>query len=375
MSWRDRLQRAVWKGLSFLTDSHDYKGGRRLVVHEFPGSDTPVVEDLGGKAGEYRVTAYFIGPDYDRARNALLLLLAGGGADWLTHPWLGRVYVQAREWSVGESNERGGFCTVSIDFVAAAAAASAAQVDVADTARAQVRRASDTVATAYTPPLLSADALGPFIAQVQGHLEVLRQAISLAALPVTWASQITSLVQGVKGDLAALAAVPGQYAAALQSIMDLIGAADGVDAGDRPRVVQRVAALALAARPARDLAPAASAEAALRARLLAVAAADTALADYTTAADRDAALAAAVAALEGVLLPAPPDDVFDELWALRTALIETLSAQALSPARAVDVPAPMPATVLAHRLGVSEEVFIAQNRPPHPLFVRGTVYG
>ena len=57
------------------------------------------------------------------------------------------------------------------------------------------------------------------------------------------------------------------------------------------------------------------------------------------------------------------------------ALTEALLAQDLKPATYRDVTAPLPAIVLAHRLGVDEAVFLARNAVRHPLFVRGRVYG
>ena len=132
--WAQRMVTASYKGCQFLTDSHDSKGARRLVMHEFPGGEQPVVEDLGGKADEFRLAAYFIGADYDLLRDAFLLALNTPGADWLDHPWRGQLWVRARDWSVHESNDKGGYCTVSIDFMPGgrdAAMPAADRVDVA----------------------------------------------------------------------------------------------------------------------------------------------------------------------------------------------------------------------------------------------------
>nr|VFK65205.1 MAG: DNA circularisation protein N-terminus [Candidatus Kentron sp. TUN] len=108
MGWLDRMVRASFRGLEFLTDSHEAKGGRRLVVHEFPGAEAPLVEDMGAEAWNWRLNAYFIGKDYDLVRNGFLAKLSEPGADWLTHPWLGRLWVRARTWQTKETNEQGG---------------------------------------------------------------------------------------------------------------------------------------------------------------------------------------------------------------------------------------------------------------------------
>ncbi|WP_231642890.1 hypothetical protein [Ralstonia syzygii] len=115
-------------------------------------------------------------------------------------------------------------------------------------------------------------------------------------------------------------------------------------------------------------------EEALRGRLLVTAATEIAMADYRAEADRDAALGAVVAALDA-LLPNMPDPVFEAAVAARAAVIEALLAQDLKPAATRDVTNPLPAIVLAHRLGVDESVFLVRNAVRHPLFVKGRVYG
>ena len=373
MSWRDRLQKASFRGFDFLTDGHEAKHGRRLVVHEFPGADDPRIEDLGGKAREWRVNAYFVGANYDLARNRFLTLLAEGGAYWLTHPWLGRVWVRARDWSVSESNERGGICTVAVDFVHGGMAPSAPAVDKVDAAASSVRAASAAVVSDFALQPAPADMATQLRAVVYGQLEGLRRVVSLSALPTAAASQVVAAIQAVKGDIATLLAAPASYATALQSIADQIGAAEGLMDSDRVRVVVRMGVVAQRAVVSSTDANV-TAEATLRARLLAIASAEIALADYATAAARDAALAASVAALDA-LLGDMDDGVFDATWALRTGLIEALQSQALDPAQVRDVVQPLPATLLAHRLDVDEDVFIAANGVTHPLFVAGRVYG
>ena len=56
-------------------------------------------------------------------------------------------------------------------------------------------------------------------------------------------------------------------------------------------------------------------------------------------------------------------------------MIEALLAQDLKPAMARDVTGPLPAALLAHRMGVDEAVFMARNKVRHSLFVTGRVYG
>lgn len=386
MSWLDRLSRARFGSFEFLTDSHDARYGRRLAIHEYPGADLPVVEDLGEKAREWKLTAYFIGEDYDLARDQFLVVLNTTGADWLNHPWLGRVWARARSWSVSESNDKGGYATVVVDFVHGGQTDSAPSVDLVDTASARIGELGDVAEADFSLEPMSADGMTAFVAAVQQRLEILRQAISLATLPLTWANQIRGLMAGVKSDLATLMAVPAAYAAAMRGLSNMMGAgADGSGLADtdRPRVVSRftraattggavivsgVAATDGAVR--RNLVR----EDALRSRLLVVSAAQVALADFRAEGDRDAALASVVGAVDS-LLPGLPDAVFQAAIATRAALIEALLAQDLKPGSFRDVAFPMPATVLAYRMGVAEDVLQARNSIRHPLFVQGRVNG
>jgi prophage DNA circulation protein len=65
MGWRERLQPASFRGVSFYVDRVLYSGGRRYAVHEFPQRDAVFAEDLGARAREYSFDAYLLGDDYD----------------------------------------------------------------------------------------------------------------------------------------------------------------------------------------------------------------------------------------------------------------------------------------------------------------------
>lgn len=385
MSWRNRVATASFRGVDFLTDSHDAKSGRRLVVHEFPGCDVPEVEDLGGKAWNWRLNAYFIGPDYDLERNGFLAKLAKPGAEWLNHPWFGLLWVRAATWSVQESNDKGGYCTVSVEFVEGGGSIQP-QTDRVDVAIRRLADFSQASIDDFRLEAMSAGGMTAFVATVNNKLEVLRDAIALATMPLTWASQIRTLGAGIQGDLNALMAMPSQYATALAGIANLLGGGsdrEDVADTDRPRLVHCVvSASSSGARVEVDGIAATDGvvrrnlirEEALRSRLLVTSAAQIALADYRAAGDRDAAMTTAVAALDA-LLPSLPDALFEVAVAARAAVIEALLAQDLQPAMVRDVAGPLPATLLAHRMQIDESVFLARNAVRHPLFVAGRVYG
>ncbi|MDD2722234.1 MAG: DNA circularization N-terminal domain-containing protein [Gallionella sp.] len=381
--WALRMVTASFRGNQFLTESHDMKGGRRLVAHEFPGGEQSVVKDLGGKAGEFRLAAYFIGPDYDLFRDAFLLALNTPGADWLDHPWRGKLWVRARDWSVHESNDQGGYCTISVDFVPGGTDTALPSADLVDIAVGSIKHWQAVVEEDFKPQPMSALSMTSMIAMVSAQLDQVRNLLALATLPLTWMNQVRGVMDGIKGDAAALLALPATYAAALRGLSDTLGAGDGSVLADtaRPQVVASlVAAAVLPAMPPAGAGDSPALrinlqqDAALRGRLLLASAAQLALTDYRVAADRNAALASVVGAIDA-MLPAMPDAVFQAALDLRAALIAALRAQQLAPAVVRDIVQPLPATVLAHRMEVAEDVFMAANKVRHPLFVRGRVYG
>ena len=198
MSYQDRWQTARFRDIEFLTDSHDAKSGRRLAVHEFPGAELPVVEDLGGQANGWTLNAYFLGADYDTECDALIAALNKIGAEWLIHPWLGRLWVCARSWTRRETNQEQGFCTLVIEFVPGGEQPPAASQDKVDTAQAAINDLSNAaVADADASWLdMSLDGIEAFAEVVRGGLEQVRTAISLSALPLTWARQLLNGLAG-----------------------------------------------------------------------------------------------------------------------------------------------------------------------------------
>lgn len=382
MSWMDRLKRAQWRELEFLTESHEAKEGQRLVVHELPGRDDPVVEDLGAKARTWRVSAYFIGPDYDQGRDKLLALLRTPGAATLEHPWLGQVWVRAQDWSVSESNAEGGWCKVSIDFVPGGGKSPVPEMDLADWALKQWEPYAGMCRRLLLDQT-SQGGLDALLAQVRFGMDEVRKALSRARMPLTMLAQVLTAVDSAKALLAEGLALPGEYGRALLSVNGALGLVSaGLDDDARVRTVAAmcrqgqpqvvvVSGLGAADSPAlrRNLA----AEQSARQHWAVATAMQVALADYTTAAARDAALASVLQAVDA-LLPTAGDDVFEAAAAARLALQEALALQQLAPTQTRRLVAPLPSTVLAYRMGVDEGLLLARNAVRHPLFVRGVVH-
>lgn len=142
MAWRDRLLPASFRGAPFHVASHTSEAaGRRAAVHEYPGRDTPYVEDLGRRTSEYTLQAYVLGPDYDRARDALVAACALPGPGRLVHPALGERQVVCTGCTVSERTDEGGMARVTLALVEAGAARYPAATP--DTAQALTAAAHD----------------------------------------------------------------------------------------------------------------------------------------------------------------------------------------------------------------------------------------
>ena len=61
MAWTDSLRAASFRGVPFEVETEGLSGGRRVGVHETPGGDLAVTEDLGRRTRAISVEAYVIG--------------------------------------------------------------------------------------------------------------------------------------------------------------------------------------------------------------------------------------------------------------------------------------------------------------------------
>lgn len=118
-SWRDNLRPGSFRGVPFVTESHDHALGRRLTTHEYPQRDDPYTEDLGRKAREYTMELFVIGEDYMAQRDRLREALEKGGSGQLVHPYLGTHAVCVREGHLRETMREGRMARFSVTFVEA----------------------------------------------------------------------------------------------------------------------------------------------------------------------------------------------------------------------------------------------------------------
>lgn len=117
---RDRkLLPASFKGVPFLVRSEVLtKGGRRLVLHEYPNSSDRFVEDLGELPPAFTVTAFVTGDDFlDRAAQ-LERALTEEGKGRLSMPTFGARTLYAAPYRKDASQTEVGEIKFYLDFVA-----------------------------------------------------------------------------------------------------------------------------------------------------------------------------------------------------------------------------------------------------------------
>lgn len=114
--WRTTLRKASYRGAPFFVDTDKLSTGRRLVVHEFPNSDQPYVEDLGRDANKFSVTAYVLGDDSDSSAKRLLTACEARGAAALVLP-LERYAAHCEKAERSFHKDKMGYIALELSFV------------------------------------------------------------------------------------------------------------------------------------------------------------------------------------------------------------------------------------------------------------------
>jgi prophage DNA circulation protein len=152
MAWRDRLQKASFRGVEFYVDSADVDFGRRNVLHEYPYRDDPYGEDLGRKARTYNLTAYLLGEEYPEQRDRLIAAIEDRSEPGtLIHPTLGSIdVIPADGCKTSWSKNEGGIEYLTLVFVQAGENQyPKADIDTRAAILTKAETAQETVATTF----------------------------------------------------------------------------------------------------------------------------------------------------------------------------------------------------------------------------------
>jgi prophage DNA circulation protein len=120
MTWRDDLLPASIRGVPFYLESEEVAYGRRVEIVKYPGREDTTAQDLGRDSVEFSLSAFVIGPDYTRARDALERALNTAGPATLVLPTRGEFLVNvAGGAKTHESKQQGGMATISFSCTVA----------------------------------------------------------------------------------------------------------------------------------------------------------------------------------------------------------------------------------------------------------------
>jgi prophage DNA circulation protein len=115
---------ASFRGAPFAVVNDEMGGGRRQVVHQYPGRDEPWAEDLGRAARRWRFRGFivdgdvlFAGGPIQLQRALLISALEKQGSGTLTHPTLGIVSASVLGFTIGADLGAGRMSSVEIEFV------------------------------------------------------------------------------------------------------------------------------------------------------------------------------------------------------------------------------------------------------------------
>lgn len=361
VSWRDRLRPASFRGVPFGVEATSEGTGRRTVVHSFPGSDTPLVQDLGRDVETVAVRAFVVGADYDLQRDALLAAMREPGPGELIHPHYGALRVRPLAVRVEHRSRDGGMAALSLTFIESGETP-AGLFGTAAGAVAQVEdRADDALDLSGVEMAESVDLERQPIQALEGlvrEFEALSEwleSLSLAG-PLEQVARYRRLVERLGDALLEVASFPTRQAVLVREALTALSSA--VESREvrlelyldllrqRPRLVGGAAAYSRAADS-----NATAFSALYRTMAAAEAVREASLIDWPTRQDAERVREAIQAQVDALMADVGPTG-YGALVRLLTALLEAVPSPetTLPELRPYTPSATVPAVVLAHRL-------------------------
>ncbi len=116
MSVIEQLQPASFRGIPFLVNAETKTGGKKIVTHEYVGSDKRFTEELGLLPPSFALEAIVHGDDSISTRFLLEDALDRTGLGTLVHPVYGPVEVKSTTYTVNSNQTKIGEFRFSINF-------------------------------------------------------------------------------------------------------------------------------------------------------------------------------------------------------------------------------------------------------------------
>ncbi|MBN9143759.1 MULTISPECIES: DNA circularization N-terminal domain-containing protein [unclassified Novosphingobium] len=239
------LAPAAFRGAKFAVVENQSAGGRRVVVHQYPGKEVSWAEDLGRDARRFRLHGFVLdgsvklgGSSVSMQRAALLAACDKPGPGTLDHPTLGKITVALLRWTIGEGLDAENYSEVEIEAVetgqqeypvASSAATTNLQKQVGDVqfirpltpAGSRLRKALISFAKSTVLALISGKPIGfsSLLASATGLLSVAGVRTDLVGRIAGWVSRVlwyandaTALYRIATGLIASSGSTYGRYA-------------------------------------------------------------------------------------------------------------------------------------------------------------------
>lgn len=218
MSFTERLN-ASFRGVEFLLNTVEGKGGRRAIPREYPKRETGWTEDNGAVLTNEQVTGKLVGRDYLDQLRTLLEALNQPGTGEMIHPWWGVRTVQVGEVTHRLDNEEDGVAYVNFTvyeagtnlFPSAAPDTAAALGSAAGAAQAASEQSF------IDGFLTGIDNMGSMVDTLLDDLDELTR--GLPTLPEQFREWTNRLIRA-KDSVGALLAYPGELAREVTGIVE-----------------------------------------------------------------------------------------------------------------------------------------------------------
>lgn len=218
MSFEERLTATV-RGVEFLLNTVDGKGGRRAIPREYPKRESGWTEDNGAVLTNEQIVGKLVGKDYLTQLRSLLDALNQPGTCEMIHPWWGVRTVQVGEVSHRLDNEEDGVAYVTFTvWEAGTRLFPSAAIDTAATLGNAADAANGATEQSFLDSFLTGiDNMGPMVDTLLDDLDELTR--GLPTLPDQF-REWTDRLMRTKDSVGSLLAYPGELAREVTGIVE-----------------------------------------------------------------------------------------------------------------------------------------------------------
>lgn len=223
----ERLFSAFFNNVPFLMPREVQSGGKKVVVHEYPGSSKRFVEDLGRLEPVFSIVAVIHGLDVVEQRRTLTDAFDQDGSGVFVHPYLGELRVVCTDFSARSSDADLGEIIFDVEFTQASdqlsieplTGSARTSFDAATRARASLDKA---VEDRYQ--LLGiADSINKLGARVAEQLAVVQGEVSTVVTPATDAlNDVTRNIINTRGDLFSIVRTPLKLTTSIRGVFNAV---------------------------------------------------------------------------------------------------------------------------------------------------------